>query len=757
MQVMIHGRSVDYISDFDPVDIQSNVRRNWKVSAGDYFKFPVKVGDADCFIKRFDKHDNDISGYKLLLRLKGKKITGLPIVHDVVRIKEGSKEVLYLFTEYLPGNTLENLQRTGYRFLPTKLCEDLFRALQGIHKLGYWFSDFDPKNLYRTDAGDFYLIDLDSTYPLEELPRSKMFGSKDYWSPVYNYYRHKLGFTSDEVKQLKGDAFNTLHLLYFMCLYSFYLYEDGEDLTTTTIERLNDHFNRKHKLFASTLRFCFFKQPNSTVIHQKPLTPEILTSFIDTCLFPEKKEVFISSQLKKAAVIQQPKVLFIPEGNKTIYEPGEKYDLVWNVSNVDTVTLNGDPQLFSGRKSFVAGANALHTLKIGYRQNGILKYSNYSVTIKVEPKPEIKLYASVKKVKAGKDVVIRWEVKNGKNIALYLNGSVHKSNCTAKGSLLVTLPFDDSTAGPQRSTLMLTADSQEASIQYNSGPLDIDVVRAAKFNYAWILIPLLFIALFLFALGKGCSDGDYSATEASVDYMPLVDSAVDDPTVDTAVTAPAIIDSAPPLVDSAVYPAPIPDTTIASADSTVSAVYKTNKENNFFDDFDYNYNGWELKSSAYVKRNIEGGNLNIKMQSDGASLTGRNFTIDLEQDFTISSRMNRGVELSSGTYGVYFCGNDQDTRFHLFNIDKKGNYNIYSVNNDSWISLAQGNTAYFRPGKFNILIIDKKGDKVVFKVNGEIIHEQSFNMRDGLKFGIYADNNIELYVDYFILNGYSTN
>jgi hypothetical protein len=153
MQVMINGKLVDYRSDFDPVDIQSNVKRNWKVSAGDYFKFPVRIGNVECFVKRFDRRETDISGYKLLLRLKGKQTAGLPFIHDLVRVKEGNREILYLFTEYLPGSTLEDLQRKGFRFLPEKLSNDLYAALHSIHRQGFWFPDFDPKNLYLASNG----------------------------------------------------------------------------------------------------------------------------------------------------------------------------------------------------------------------------------------------------------------------------------------------------------------------------------------------------------------------------------------------------------------------------------------------------------------------------------------------------------------------------------------------------------------------------------------------------------------------------
>ncbi|WP_207510977.1 hypothetical protein [Longitalea luteola] len=735
MQVMINGRLVDYISDFDPVDIQSNVTRNWRVSAGDYFKFPVRIADANCFVKRFDRKDTDISGYKLLLRLKGKRLSGLPFIHDLVRVREGNKEILYLFTEYLPGNTLEDLQRKGFRFLPQKLSSDLYAALHSIHQQGFWFPDFDPKNLYRANTGDFYLIDLDSTYSLDELPKAKMFGSKDYWAPVYNFYRQVMGFTSEEIKQLKGDAFNTLHLLYFICLYSYFLYDDGIDLTTTTIEKINDHYYKKYKLFGSTLRYCFCKNPNTGQLQQKPLTLDILNSFVNNCLFPEQKEVFLS----KHGASQKPVVQFGVKGGKTVYQPGEMYQLIWNAVYVDIVNLDGEPQSFSGNRSFVSSATKVHKLTIGFKQNGALKYIDHSVTIKVEPRPQLTLTAHSTKVRANRPATLTWEVKNGKNIDLLLNGQIHKSNCAGKDALQITLPFDPRTAGVQRATLQLVARSMAEGIEYRSAPLQIEVVQPVRFNAGWLIVPLLVIGIIWIILGKACSSDGYAYSSENTSYAEVDTVAM--AAVDTTAAPPALIDTTAQYYPAA--PAPETDT-----------IAKTSNKIDVTDEFVDNSSGWQWDGSSDASTEIADGNLLIKMLTDVPYHPGTHYSIDQEKPFTVAARMGRGDFYSTGSYGIY-CTNSRQNTIYLFVIRPGGYYEVGKFENDSWTSLAKGVSENINKDTYyNVLKISHYDNYLYLYVNGNYLTSVVFEMNDLHYFGVYAEAvNTSVFVDYFNVTG----
>jgi len=138
MQVIIRDRGVyEYKSDFDD---------GWKFSRGDYFKFPVAIGPAKCFIKRFDRTPESIPGWALLEKLKGKHEPNLPRIHDIVETGEDKKKVNYVFYEFIEGETLHNLISRRIDINLENLTDDLFEALQAIHKRGFWFSDFCEKN-----------------------------------------------------------------------------------------------------------------------------------------------------------------------------------------------------------------------------------------------------------------------------------------------------------------------------------------------------------------------------------------------------------------------------------------------------------------------------------------------------------------------------------------------------------------------------------------------------------------------------------
>lgn len=382
MQLRIKGLVYNYTSDFKPADMQGNVTRNWKVSAGDYFKFPVPIGPVNCFVKRFAKQSKEISGYNFLQAIKGKKLPGLPEVYDLVHITEEGKEVIYLFTEYLPGNTIDHLQREGFSFLPVKLASELFTALQSIHTNGYWFPDFDPKNFFRSTSGDFYIIDLDSVYPLSAQPSPAMHGSKDYWGPVYDYYRKYAGFNNDDVKKIKGDVFNNLNLIYLCGLYSSFLDGPAEDLTAPSIFQLNDYLPRQHKLFSSTMLYCCNKDSQGN-FNQRTLSYNILHNLIGTVLFPDFKERTISN-LPKTPQISKFTLNGIASDSLEI-SPGEPVTLEWTTKNATHVTLlPAKKQLdTSGKLELRPDGDIKYTLQAVYKHKKGSPTANQSCIIQL--------------------------------------------------------------------------------------------------------------------------------------------------------------------------------------------------------------------------------------------------------------------------------------------------------------------------------------------------------------------------------------
>src|SRR5690348_15684426 len=133
MEVKIKGRIYDYNSDFP---------KDWKFSRGDHYKFPVVIGPEKCFIKRFEKHTDDISGWKLLQSLTGRTHDTLAKVYGTGSVIENSKVVHYVFFEYVDGRTIHDCITEKAQLNLTKLTNDLFTAIQILQINGHWFPDF---------------------------------------------------------------------------------------------------------------------------------------------------------------------------------------------------------------------------------------------------------------------------------------------------------------------------------------------------------------------------------------------------------------------------------------------------------------------------------------------------------------------------------------------------------------------------------------------------------------------------------------
>src|SRR6266542_2834328 len=101
MRVVIKEKEYDYVSDFPD---------GWVFSKGDYFKV-VKIFDKHtCFIKRFEvKTPANISGWKLMVNLKGKNENNLSRLYDIAETRESGKNIYYVFYEFIEGETLYKL------------------------------------------------------------------------------------------------------------------------------------------------------------------------------------------------------------------------------------------------------------------------------------------------------------------------------------------------------------------------------------------------------------------------------------------------------------------------------------------------------------------------------------------------------------------------------------------------------------------------------------------------------------------------
>lgn len=205
MQVIIKEREYEYCSDYD---------EGWEFSSGDDFKFPVKIGRYRCFIKRFARNPERITGWRLLQAIRATSQPALPRLHDIVQCEEEDKKVRYVFYESMEGCTLDKMIQEGETPDTAKLVEHLFKALGSIHRLDHWFVDFCEKNIFCTKAGDFLLIDLDSVHPSSAFPDNEMYGSKEYWALVFSYFVKQSGLEGFKPADISGPLLNYLQVVF---------------------------------------------------------------------------------------------------------------------------------------------------------------------------------------------------------------------------------------------------------------------------------------------------------------------------------------------------------------------------------------------------------------------------------------------------------------------------------------------------------------------------------------------------------------
>jgi hypothetical protein len=248
MEVRIRESKVSYASDYP---------HGWSFSAGDYFKFPVTLKGTDCFIKRFEKKSPEsISGWELLLSLKGKKTPNLPRIYDIQECTENGKKVLYVFYEYIKGVTLDKVNSLSNANLH-RLTDDLLKAFVSVHERQFWFADFIEKNIFLDTTGRFLLIDLDSTYPVAEMPGNVMYGSKEFWSYVLRFYQTQMHKPDMSIGQIYGPSLNCLMLIFLVVKYKWKLEHKGkpwDPKEDTAIGQLASRFPLAKVLFTQVER-----------------------------------------------------------------------------------------------------------------------------------------------------------------------------------------------------------------------------------------------------------------------------------------------------------------------------------------------------------------------------------------------------------------------------------------------------------------------------------------------------------------------
>ena len=149
MDIIIAGKKYSF----------SPERHNWKHQSRPSSQFiTCRIGKHECFVKR---QPTQFSGWPLIVKaISCSQIKNCPKVLSIAR----NKDHFYFVTEMLRGDILDcNHSRINGN--GKEMIDSLFVAVYNINKLGFWFSDLCLKNIFLTDKGAFFLIDVDSSFP----------------------------------------------------------------------------------------------------------------------------------------------------------------------------------------------------------------------------------------------------------------------------------------------------------------------------------------------------------------------------------------------------------------------------------------------------------------------------------------------------------------------------------------------------------------------------------------------------------------
>jgi hypothetical protein len=328
MTVIIDQKEVEYISDYPD---------GWKFSAGDPFKFPVFVGDSQCFIKRFEqKTPEDISGWDLLVKMSGKYEKNLSRIYDIKNVTEDDKEIYYVFYEYLDGATLDKyIQEADINLI--HLNNDLFNAIRALQKYEFWFADFCEKNIFCQKDGSFILVDVDSTQRIADVPVNDMYGSKDYWILVLKFYKEILNKNDIRLSDINGITLNYLQIPFLVLRLKMILNGDKKDYNSTTLfnklpSQLNEMAPEFRDIYLNVLK-------NS----KEPLSPETISKIEDIVERRIIKTEYIPEVV--VAPVSLPVIKAFTTSSNDI-ESGGAFTLSWQVENANKLELYKNGAMF---------------------------------------------------------------------------------------------------------------------------------------------------------------------------------------------------------------------------------------------------------------------------------------------------------------------------------------------------------------------------------------------------------------------------
>lgn len=385
MKVVINEKECEWISDYP---------EGWMFNSRHYFKCPVAIGRSACFIKRFETESpHFISGWDLLVKLKGKNISNLPRTYDIVQVEENRKKVYYLFHEFIQGSTLESVIKDNRRINIPNLTHDLLSALLSVHKNDSWFPDLCEKNIFASENEHYFLIDLDSCQPVSTQPSNDMDVNMVYWALVYKFYKDIAGLDGLRVADIPGIALNHLQVIFLILHLKVFSLGDGQEYMSdqafnelpSLLDALDPGFR---SLFLKVLnKGADIRSPHTTadeireLIADKidkleqwpPAAKEIMQSQPDMAelvpIEPVDKlpappaEPVAPEEIKPApAKAEDVRIVYFVT-NKEAVERGKVFTLSWEVEHADVLRLYRNGKLFSQPGSFQTSASISEPLE----------------------------------------------------------------------------------------------------------------------------------------------------------------------------------------------------------------------------------------------------------------------------------------------------------------------------------------------------------------------------------------------------------
>lgn len=471
MRVHIDNQQYNYVSDYSPAN------KNWKIQAGAAFRYPVRIGTKDCFVKRFTSPP---PGLGLLFTLKGSQTNCLPTIYDVVEVSEHHQSVTYLFMELIDGDILDEIITRRQAFHSRKLTTGLLECLQIIHNNGYWFSDFCEKNIFfDKNIQRYTLIDLDSCEPIQHLPSPipntpGYIPGQEFAAAVVNFYKDILKQPNFSFSSLSGTQLNTLQLIPLVAKLELFVKAVNTQpnfiYKASNFPKLQEYIASKQPVYS---RAVFNK------VHQKQHTAEMIATL---CGF------FASSY----GAAFEPKIISF-KVKPTQAEAGDTVTFSWETLNANQVEIKSSDGSFLLQNLNESGSYK-HTVTKGQRFRLIADDVSQTVDIRLLTPPKIKAFSAARtQIYIGEKVALNWEIEGRpKKISLSeynQNGQSVWSDTsfTTKGTKAVTPKNASQTyildIGSVRKEILITATPKPKIDFLQASPLV--VLRSQGSELSW--------------------------------------------------------------------------------------------------------------------------------------------------------------------------------------------------------------------------------------------------------------------------------